>query len=92
MSKPSKSNCIRNTGKKPRPIIIKLVRQKNRKKIFNSKKKLKGKKIAITESLTVTHMRKLNEARERYNLKNVWISGRKSLYKDRLGKIKVCYS
>ena len=61
----------RNTDEKPRPIIIKLVGYNDRKKIFDSKKKLKGKKIAITESLAVTHMEKLNEARERYNFKNV---------------------
>ena len=61
----------RNTDENPRPIIIKLVGYNDRKKIFDSKKKLKGKKIAITESLAVTRMEKLNEARERYNFKNV---------------------
>ena len=69
----------RNADEKPRPIIIKLVRYNDRKKIFDSKKKLKGKKIAITESLTVTRMKKLNEARERYNFKNVWTSDGKIL-------------
>ena len=82
----------RNTDEKPRPIIIKLVRYNDRKKIFDSKKKLKGKKIAITESLTVTCMKKLNEARERYNFKNVWTSDGKILYKDGSGKIKIYYS
>ena len=81
----------RNTDEKPRPIIIKLVRYNDRKKIFDSKKKLKGKKIAITESLTVTRMKKLNEARERYNFKNVWTSDGKILYKDGLEKIKAYY-
>ena len=33
----------RNTDEKPRPIIIKLVRYNDKKKIFDSKKKLKGK-------------------------------------------------
>ena len=64
----------------------------DRKKIFDSKKKLKGKKIAITESLAVTRMEKLNEARERYNFKNVWTSDGKILCKDVSGKIKMCYS
>ena len=82
----------RNADEKPRPIIIKLVRYNDRKKIFDSKKKLKGKKIAITESLMITCMKKLNEARERYNFKNVWTSDRKILYKDGSGKIKVYYS
>ena len=90
-----RTHCIgnpRNADEKPRPIIIKLARYNDRKKIFDSKKKLKGKKIAIMESLTVTCMKKLNEARERYNFKNVWTSDGKILYKDRWGKIKVHYS
>ena len=62
----------RNTDEKPRPIIIKFVRYNDRKKIFDSKKKLKKRKIAITESLMVMRMKKLNEAREKYNFKNVW--------------------
>ena len=78
----------RNTDEKPRPIIIKLVRCTDIKKIFVSKKKLKGKKIAITESLTVTLMKKLNEARERYNFKNVWTSDGKILYKDGREKLR----
>ena len=64
----------------------------DRKKIFDNKKKLKGKKIAIAESLAVMCMEKLNEARERYNLKNVWTSDGKILCKDGSGKIKMCYS
>ena len=55
----------RKEEKKPRPIISKLVRYNDRKRIFDSKKKLKGKRIAITESLTVMRMKKLIEARER---------------------------
>ena len=66
--------------------MVKLVRYNNRKNIFDSKKKLKGKKIAITEILMVTHMKKLNEARESYSFKNIWTSNRKILYKDGSGK------
>ena len=50
---------------KPRPIIIQLVRYNDRKKIL----KLKEKKIAVTESLMVTHLKKLNEARKGIILK-----------------------
>ena len=35
----------RNADEKPRPIIIKLVRYNDRKKIFDSKKNLQGKKL-----------------------------------------------
>ena len=48
----------RNTDEKPRPIVIKLVRYNDRKNIFDSKK-VKGKKIVITDSLTVTRMKKV---------------------------------
>ena len=83
---------INRTHRKPRSIIIKLVRYNNKKKIFDSKKKLKGKKIAITENLTVTRIKKLNKARERYNFKIVWTSDEKILHKDGSGKIKIYYS
>ena len=82
----------RNTDEKPRPIIIILFRYNDRKKIFDSKKNLKGKKITITESLTVTRMKKLNEARERYNFENVWTADAKILYKNGWGKIRIYYS
>ena len=68
------------------------MRCNDRKKIFDSKKNLKGKKIAITESLTVTRIKKLNEARERYNFNNVWTSDGKILYKDWSGNIIIYYS
>ena len=77
---------------KNQDLYMRLVRCNDRKRIFDSKKNLKGEKIAITESLTVTRMKKLNEARERYNFKNVWTSDGKILYKDGSGKIKVYYS
>ena len=41
------------------------------KRIFDSGKKLKGKNIVLTESLTVKRTKKLNDARESYNFKNV---------------------
>ena len=68
------------------------MRYNDRKKIFDSKKNLKGKKIAITESLTVTRIKKLNEARESYNFNNVWTSDGKILYKDWSGNIIIYYS
>ena len=82
----------RNADEKPRPKIIKFVRYNDKKKIFNSKKKLKGKKIAITERLTVTHMKKLNEARERYNFKKCLDFRRKNFIQGLVGKNKIYYS
>ena len=68
------------------------MRYNKRKKIFNSKKKVKGKKIAITDSLLVTHIKKLNEASKMYNFKNISISDGKVLHNDGLGKIKIYHS
>ena len=64
----------RDSGQKSRPIIVKFVRYNDRKNVFNRKKKLKGKNIAITESLTATRIKKLKEAREIHDFKNVWTS------------------
>ena len=55
----------RKTDEKTKTYNHQLVRYNDRKKIFDSKKKSKGKKITTTESLTVTRMKKLNEVRRR---------------------------
>ena len=57
---------------KARPIIVKFARYNVRRKVFYNKKKLKGKNISITESLTKFRMEKLQEARELYDRKSVW--------------------
>ena len=63
----------RQHGEKPRPIIVKFVRFNDGNKIFRNKvKKLKGKKISITESLTVSRMEKFKEAQELHRFRNVW--------------------
>ena len=77
--------------KKSRPIIVKFVRYNDRINVFNRKEKLKGNNISITESLTVTRMKKLKEAREIYEFKNVWTSDGKFLFKDGSGNINLFY-
>ena len=57
---------------KPRPIIVKFTRYNRRRMIYQRKKKLKGKGISITESLTERRMKELNAARAQYEFKNVW--------------------
>ena len=54
-------------------------------------KKLKGKNIAITESLTAIRMKKLNEAREIFDFKNVWTSDGKILFKNGRGNTSPFY-
>ena len=58
---------------------------------LTEKKKLKGKNIAITESLTATRMKKLKEIREIYDFKNVWTSDGKNLFKNESGNTSLFY-
>ena len=73
--------ALKNNGKS-RPIIIKFVRYNTRWRIFKNKKKLKGKSIIVTESLTKKCMEALKKAREDHGFENVWSSEGKILYKD----------
>ena len=61
----------RQPGEKQRPIILKFVRYKDRNKIFRNKKRHKGKKISIAESLTANRMKKLKETQELHSFRNV---------------------
>ena len=54
----------KKTSGKTRPITVKFVRYNDRNRVFRNKKKLKGQKISITESLTKTRMDKLKQAKE----------------------------
>ena len=66
---------------KARPIIVKFARYNVRRKVFYNKKKLKGKNISITESLTKYWMEKLQEARELYDRINVWTYDGRIMFK-----------
>ena len=48
-------------GNKPRPIIITFARYAVRREIFMNRRKLKGKRLLITESLTSSRMQLLGE-------------------------------
>ena len=62
-------------------------------KKFFKVKKLKGKNISIAENLTRYRMSVLNEAREKFDFKNVWTYNGRILYKDNNDeqKIKIYY-
>ena len=49
------------------PTINKFARYSERRKVFNSKKRLKGKNLSITESLTKLRMHKLKAVRDEYS-------------------------
>ena len=78
---------------KPRPIIIKFSRYNVRARIFKNKKKLKGKRTSVTESLAKTRMEKLQKVKEEHGFRNVWSSDGKVLYIDANdhNKVKVFY-
>ena len=72
---------VKEDSRHKRPIIVKFIRHNDKHKVFRNKKRLKGKKVSITESLTKTRMAKLNEARDIFGFKNVWTSDGRILYK-----------
>ena len=76
---------------KSRPIIVKLVKYNIRRKIFYSKKKLKGKKISITESLTKVRMEALRKSQEEFGFCNVWLSDERMIYKGGSNEFTVFY-
>ena len=63
-------------GEKPRAIIVKFVRHNDRNKTFRNKKKLKDKKISITESLTACRMEKSKETWELHGF-HTWTNNSK---------------
>ena len=66
----------------PRPIIVKFTRYNVRNRIFKTKKKLEGKTVSITESLTKRKVVELKKVREMHVFKNVWSQGGKILFSD----------
>ena len=71
----------RKTRGKTRPVTVKIVRYNDRNRVVKNKKKLKGQKISITESLKKTRMDKLKQTKETYRFTNVWTTDRKILFK-----------
>ena len=67
---------------KSRPIIIKFVRYNTWCRIFKIKKKMNGKSISVTKSLTKKRMYALKKDRGDHGFENMWSSERKILYKD----------
>ena len=67
---------------KPRPIIVKFARYAVRREIFMNKKKLKGKRLLITESLTSSRMQLLGNAQRKYEVRNIWTSDARVMVKE----------
>ena len=62
----------KGSNAKPRPIIIKFTRYSVRAGVFSQKKKLKGKDVLITESLTRRRVEVLRQVRDKYGHRKVW--------------------
>ena len=69
------------TENKRRPIIVKFARYSERRKAFNSKKRLKGMSLSITDIFTKLPMSKLRAAKDAYGFRNAWKVDGKILYK-----------
>ena len=67
---------------KNRPTIVKFVRYMDRRSVFTNKKRLKGRNISITESLTKIRMSALKEARNKFWYNSVLTADGKIMYKD----------
>ena len=79
-------------GQKPRAIVVKFTRYKDRHHVFRYKKLLKGAGISVKESLTVKRMEHLKKAREQHDFANVWTLDGKIMFKGNDGNPKVYYS
>ena len=81
LEKPIELENVKKTRRKTCPIIVKFVRCNDRNRVFRNKKKLKGLKVSITESLTKIRMDKLRQAKETYGFTNVWTNDGKIFFK-----------
>ena len=79
-------------GQKPRAIIVKFTRYKDRHHVCSNKKLLKGTGISVTESPTLKRLEHLKKAREQHDFANVWTLDGKIMFKGNDGNPKVYYS
>ena len=63
-------------------MIVKFARYAARREIVMNKRKLKGKLLLITESLTSSRMQSLDDAQRKYGVKNVWTSNGRVMVKE----------
>ena len=54
----------------------------DRRRVFTNKKRLKGNKMSITESLTEIRMSALKEVRNKFGFSSVWTADGKILYNE----------
>ena len=64
----------RTNKSNPRPIIVKFTSYRDRKKVYSSKKRLKGKRTSISENLTQKRYILYKQSQEKLGRNNVWTS------------------
>ena len=79
----------KDPGQKPRAIILKFTRYKDRHHFFTNKKLLKGSGISVTESLTLKKMEHLKKMREQHGFVKVCTLDGKIMFKGNDGNAKV---
>ena len=55
-----------------RPIIARFITYRKRKSVFDAKKKLKGKRVVVTENLTSSRYDLYKKCKDAFDQKNVW--------------------
>ena len=58
---------------KPRPIIVRFLSYRQRKMVYDTKKKLKGQNIVVTENLTKKRYSLLRKCFDSFEKNNVWV-------------------
>ena len=79
-------------GQKPRVVIVKFTRYKDRHHVFRNKELLKENGISVTESLILKRMEHLNKAREQHGFSNIWTVDGKIMFTGNDCNLKVYYS
>ena len=82
----------KSPGQKPRAIITRFTRYKDRHHVFRNKNLLKGTSIFVTENLTLKRIEHLKKVREQHSFGNVWTLDWKIIFKEDDGNPKFYYS
>ena len=78
-------------GQKPRAIIVKFTRYKDRHYVFRKNETFERKRYSVTESLTLKRMEHLKKARQQHGFANVWTLDGKIMFNGNDGNPKINY-
>ena len=72
IGRPDKSRETRNVKPRVRPIIVKFVSDRDRISVYRSKKLLKGKRISISENLSIERYILFKKCCQKFGMRNCW--------------------